>query len=166
MHRRKALMFCLVALCLPWAQAAKIGGVTSSTITVTEDSQLSGDITCTVTGAPCLVITAPHVTLDLNGYTITGQADPLTACNGGGTSAEAGITSSGQNAVTVRGPGVVQRFKGFGIAFSNMTASTITGVTVSTNCFSGIFLTGGALNELDNNTSIRNGNMNNPCGGI
>jgi len=69
-------------------------------------------------------------------------------------------------AMRSRGPGIVERFRGFGISLSNATLSTVTGVTAATNCFSGIFLSGGALNELTGNVSIRNGNVNNPCGGI
>jgi hypothetical protein len=161
-----SLLLALLVVCAGTAQAAKISGTISNTMAITEDSQLVGDVTCTITGAACLSITTSRVTLDLNGYTITGQADPLTACNGGGTGAESGITASGQSGVSIRGPGIVQRFRGFGISFSNATASTITAVTTSTNCFSGIFLSGGALNELNGNISIRNGNVNNPCGGI
>ncbi len=148
------------------ARAAKISGTISATMTINEDSQLVGDVTCSVTAAACLTITASHVTLDLNGFTITGQADPLTACNGAGTGSESGITASGRTDVTIRGPGIVQRFRGFGISFSNATASTITGVTTATNCFAGIFLSGGALNDLTGNISIRNGNLTSPCGGI
>ncbi len=148
------------------AQAAKISGTISSTMQITEDSQLVGDVTCTVTAAACFTFTASNVTLDLNGYTITGQADSLTGCNGGSTGGESGITASGRTGITVRGPGIVQRFRGFGISFSSATASTITGVTTATNCMSGIFLTGGALNDVTGNIAIRNGNLNNPCGGI
>jgi hypothetical protein len=171
MNRVKALK-CLGSVLVTFlliagaAQAAKISGTISTTLTITEDSQLAGDVTCTVTGAACLTITASHIVIDLNGYSITGQADPLTACNGGSTGGESGITASGRTDVTIRGPGIVQRFRGFGISFANATASTITRVTTSTNCMSGIFLNGGALNELDSNISIRNGNLSNPCGGI
>jgi len=133
---------------------------------ITEDSQLTGDVTCTVTGAACLTINASRLILDLDGYSITGNADPLTACNGSSTGGESGITASNRNGLTIRGPGVVERFRGFGITWTNVTASTITGVTTSTNCMSGIFLSGGALNELNGNIAIRNGNLANPCGGI
>jgi hypothetical protein len=172
MIRLKALtcfvcsLFAFFVVCAGTSQAAKISGTVTTTLTITEDSQLVGDVTCTVTGAACITIAASHVALDLNGFTITGQSDPLTACSGGGTGGESGLTSAGQTGVTIRGPGIVQRFRQFGISLSNATASTITGVTTATNCFSGIFLNGGSLNELDGNISIRNGNVSNPCGGI
>src|SRR5215468_9142917 len=85
--------------------ARDIGGTISTTLTITEDSQLVDDVTCTVTGLPCIAIGAPHVTLELNGFTMTGQADPQTACNGGLTVDEAGIRVEKQTDVAVHGPG-------------------------------------------------------------
>ena len=58
------------------AHAANIGGTITGTLTITEDSQLVDDVTCTLTGAPCIAIGAPNITLNLNGFTMTGQADP------------------------------------------------------------------------------------------
>ncbi len=146
--------------------AADIGGTISTTVTVTENSQLVDDVTCTVTGAPCIIIGAPHVTLELNGFTITGQADPQTACNGAGTGTEIGIDVNGQAGIEIRGPGLVKQFRGFGIRLLNSTGGTVIGVTTSTNCFAGIFVTGGSDHNLENNVSVRNGNATNPCGGI
>jgi len=167
LNRLSQLVLTLLIITASTSQAAKISGTISTTMAITEDSQLTGDVTCQVTGGPCINITASHVSLDLNGYTITGQNDPQVGCSGAGTGAEAGIVSTGQTGIKVRGPGIVENFKGHGISFTNITASTITGVTTATNCFSGIFLTGGsALNEIDGNISIRNGNGTNPCGGI
>src|SRR5579864_7229864 len=56
-------------------QASDIGGTISATLIVTEDSQLVDDVTCTVTSAPCIAIAGPNVTLELNCFTMTGQAD-------------------------------------------------------------------------------------------
>jgi hypothetical protein len=159
-------LFTVLVVCPFAAEAAKISGTISATMMITENSELVGDVTCTVTGAPCISIASPHVALDLNAFTITGQSDPQTACSGGGTGSESGIVAVGQSSVTIRGPGIVQRFRGFGISLSNNTGSSVTDVTTSTNCFSGIFLNGGTLNEIDRNISIRNGNLTNPCGGI
>ena len=64
------------------AHAADIGGTISSRLTITEDSQLEDDVTCTVTGAACIAFGAAGVTLDLNGFTMTGLANPATACSG------------------------------------------------------------------------------------
>jgi hypothetical protein len=153
-------------VCASSAHAGDIGGTISSTLTITEDSQLVDDVTCTVTGAPCIAIGAPKVTLELNGFTITGQADPQTACNGAGNGAEAGIVVNTQMGVDIRGPGLVKQFRGFGIQLLNSTGATITGVTTSTNCFSGIFIAGGSDHRVDRNVAVRNGNVSNPCGGI
>lgn len=158
----------LVALfvCAGTARAAKISGMISTTMMIIEDSQLIGDVTCTVTGAPCLDIVASNVTLDLNGFSMTGQASPQTGCAGSGASgAEQGIRILQQTGVTVRGPGIVQQFRVHGIIINGSTGTHITGVTTSTNCSSGILLAGDS-NVLENNISIANGNLGAPCGGI
>jgi len=167
---RDAFLFTpfLVALfvCAGTAQAAKISGMISSTMMITEDSQLVGDVTCTVTGAPCLDVVASNVTLDLNGFSMTGQASPQTGCAGSGASgAEQGIRILQQTGVTVRGPGIVQQFRVHGIIINGSTGTHITGVTTSTNCSSGILLAGDS-NVIENNISIANGSLGAPCGGI
>jgi len=147
-------------------QAAQISGTITATMAITEDSQLVGDVTCTVTGAPCLDIAASNVTLDLNGFSMTGQAVPQTGCEGSSNSgAEQGIRILGQTGVTIRGPGIVQQFRVHGIIINGSTGTHITGVTTSTNCASGILI-GGDSNLIENNISIANGNLGAPCGGI
>ncbi|HWZ30681.1 MAG TPA: hypothetical protein VNX18_05080 [Bryobacteraceae bacterium] len=153
-------------VCIVPASAAKISGTVSGTVAITEDSELSGDVTCTVTGAPCISINAPGVTLDLHGYTITGQGDPQTGCSGGATNNEFGILVNSQVGVTIHGPGVVQRFRATGIQILTSTGTTVNAVTTATNCNSGILVAGGAANEVYDNVSIRNGNGSAPCGGI
>src|SRR5712692_3972363 len=103
--------------CAGSTQARDIGGTISSTLTITEDSQLVDDVTCTVTDAPCIAIGASGITLDLNGFSMTGLADPETACSGGFEAGfvEDGIDLNGRAGVTIRGPGLVQRFRGPGI---------------------------------------------------
>src|SRR5215472_13445229 len=112
-----ATLFCTLVVFASIAHATDISGTISSTLTITEDSQLVDDVTCTVPGAPCISIGAPHVTLELNGFTITGQADPQTACNGGPstfvpTALEDGIDLQAQSDVAIHGPGLIQRFRG------------------------------------------------------
>ena len=149
------------------AHAADIGGTISSTLTITADSQLVDDVTCAVTaGAPCIAIGAPNVRLDLNGFTMTGQADPQTGCSGAATPGEIGIEVNAQSNVLVVGPGLVQRFRAHGIRLLNSTGVKVTAVTMSTNCSSGIIVQGGSLNEVEGNTAIQNGNLGAPCGGI
>ena len=147
-------------------QAADIGGVISATLAVNENSRLIDDVTCLVSNAPCLDIVASNVTLELNGFTITGLADPQTGCAGNGaTGPEQGIRILNQSGVAIHGPGIVQRFRVHGIIINASTGGSITGVTTSTNCSSGILL-GGDSNVIENNISIANGNLGAPCGGI
>jgi hypothetical protein len=153
--------------------AAEISGTITATLTVFNDSKLVGDVTCQVTGAPCIIVQNPFAvvtstTLDLNGFTMTGKADPQMACSAGGVNGnESGILVTGQSGVVIRGPGVVESFRGSGITLNNVRSSTVTGVTTAGNCSSGILVTGGsAYNALEGNISISNGNLTNPCGGI
>ena len=147
-------------------QARDIGGTISSTLTITEDSQLVDDVTCTVTGAPCIAIGAPNIKLDLNGFTMTGQADPQTGCSGTSIANEVGIDVNARSNVVIVGPGMVWRFRNSGIRLLNSTGVKVTGVTMSTNCQSGIIVQGGSLNEMEGNTAIGNGVLGAACGGI
>lgn len=67
------------------AYANDISGTITTTLTIVNKSKLVGDVTCQVNGAPCIVVQNPFAffnvtaTLDLNGFTITGQGDPQTA---------------------------------------------------------------------------------------
>jgi hypothetical protein len=155
-----------LGVCAGGAYATDIGGTISATMTITEDSQLVDDVTCTVTGGPCIAIGAPNVTLDLNGFTITGQADPQVACAGSPGSNEAGIFVSALKDVVIRGPGLVQQFRNFGIQLLNSTSASVKGVTMSNNCFSGVILIGGSDHLLEGNVAVRNGAPTSPCGGI
>jgi hypothetical protein len=164
---RPAIFLGVLTLYTGTSHSADIGGTISTTLTITEDSQLVDDVDCAVTGAACIVIGASHVTLDLNGFTMTGHGDAQTGCSGTSTAGEAGITVANQKSVVIRGPGLVQRFRNFGIILNGGGSNRITEVTVSTNCMSGIFLTSGTSdNDIDVNVSVRNGNLLNPCGGI
>jgi len=165
-HRILEWIVISAAALLMTARAAEISGKISTTMTLTEDSVLKGDVTCTVTGAACIVLNAPSVTLNLNGYMITGQGDPQTGCSGGATGGEAGIVVNSQVGVSIQGPGVVQRFRNSGILINTSSGTTVNGVTTAMNCLSGILVAGGAANELSNNISIANGNGSNACGGI
>src|SRR5579864_7096922 len=132
-------------VCVGSARAADIGGTISSTLTITEDSQLVDDVTCTVSSVPCLDIGASNITLELNGFSITGQGDPQTGCAGSADPGiEHGIRILNQTGVTIRGPGIVQRFRDQGIVINASTGTRVIGVTTSTNCNSGIIINGGA----------------------
>ena len=93
---------------------------------------------------------ASGLTLDLNGYSITGLGDPVTVCGSSSAANEVGTLINGlQNCIVVRnvvirGLGLVQRFRNQGIVLNNSMGITLTGVTISTNCFSGVIVIGGS----------------------
>lgn len=166
-----ALTFSVLLLCTGRTQATEISGTMSTTLTIMDDSELVGDVTCKVNSAPCIAIGASHVTLKLNGFTMTGQADPQTACNGGpstfnSSTEETAIAVYGQTDIAIRGPGLIRQFRGAGMFVNNSVGVTVKDVTLSTNCRSGILVGGGSDHHLIHNVSIRNGNGTFPCGGI
>ena len=149
------------------ARAEDIQGVIVRTLVIGETSRLVGDVTCRVVAAPCISFGAPDISLNLNGFTITGQGDPATGCRGAAVANEIGITTNGQANVGVRGPGLIQRFQGDGILFIASAKGWAQGVTTTTNCFSGIRIapTSSGI-SVEGNVSVRNGQTANPCGGI
>src|SRR4051794_14498760 len=123
---RFAFILSVLALSAVSGRAADISGTITNTLTIRENSQLSGDVTCNVTGAPCISIAASGITLDLNGFSITGLGDPETGCGGTGFAGEFGLSLEAQSNVTIRGPGLVQRFRNQGIRLLNSAGVTIT----------------------------------------
>lgn len=148
-------------------QATDIQGTISSTMVITEDSQLVGDVTCTVQGAECIQIGASNVRLTLNGFTMTGQGNPPDGCPAGGPPAnvERGIVVGVRSKVQILGPGVIQRFRGWGIFLNGSTQVSVRHVTLSSNCLSGIQLIANN-NDLEGNICVRNGSTEAGCGGI
>jgi hypothetical protein len=143
-----------------------ISGPIPTTRTITQNSRLNGDVTCTVAGAPCLQFGASGVSLDLAGFTITGSGMPATGCQGGNTANEDGIFTNGYSDLTIQGPGTVQTFRGNGILVSGTNRARIVNVTSATNCLSGIFLLNTSDSHLEGNVSVRNGTSAANCGGL
>ena len=149
------------------ASAEDISGTIVRTLVLSENTRLVGDVTCTVTGGPCIAFGAPNIVLNLNGFTMTGLADPATGCKGTSIGTDIGISTNGQNNVGVRGPGVVQRFQADGILFMASVRGWVQGVTATTNCMSGIRVNPTSSQiSVEGNVSVRNGHAVNPCGGI
>jgi len=148
------------------AQATDISGTVSTTLTIYEDSELVGDVTCMVAGAPCIAFGAPGIQLRLNGFTITDGANPSSNC-ASSSFIEDGIQVNAQHDVAILGPGLVHKFAGLGISLLGSTKVRVEGVTASDNCFSGIFLFGTTDSDIERNVSVRNsiGSKGNPCGG-
>lgn len=168
MNNRNALACLAVSLlglivCAGPSQGAetKISGTISTTITITQDSELVGDVTCTVVGGPCIASGAPNIKLRLNGFSMTGTIPGCTVA----TSSNDGIDVL-TNDVTILGPGLIQKFGGFGV-FLSAGGAKVRGITVTDSCFSGIVLVGATDSDVERNTSVRNamGSEDNPCGG-
>ena len=119
------------------ADAEDVRGVIVRTLLLSEDSRLIGDVTCNVTGGPCIAFGAPNITLNLNGFSITGPSDPATGCKGTSVGTDTGISSNGQVNAGIRGPGVVQRFRQTEFCSSRASYGWVQGVTTTTNCMSG-----------------------------
>src|SRR5258706_13299064 len=63
--------FFLAAYAAP-AAAEDISGTLTVTKVIFEDSQLVGNVTCTMTTTQCIQFGAPNIALRLHGFTITG----------------------------------------------------------------------------------------------
>jgi len=155
-------------VCGARAQATDISGTISTTMTIYDDSELVGDVTCMVAGAPCIAFGAPGIKLRLNGFTITGRANPPDGCTPTAKfPSEDGIDVVGQHDVAIFGPGLVQKFASVGILLRGATKGKVAGVTASDNCFSGILLISTTDSDIEKNISVRNsiGSQGLPCGG-
>jgi len=148
----------------------RVSGTITRTFSIVANTELGGDITCAVAdGTPCFSFAVPGIELRLNGYTVTGKGDPVTGCGGAVTTGEVGITTNAQRGVVVRGPGLIQRFRNHGVQVAASDGARIEGITVSTNCGSGIFVPATSFNTVvQENTAVRNGSSNPglSCGGI
>lgn len=158
----------LVIFFVASAGATNIMGPIGTTLVITNDSKLIGNVTCTTVATPCIKFGAGGISLELKGFTITGLANPITGCGGGGPIAgEDGISTGGQNKVKIEGPGLVGRFRNFGIDVAAPSHDAeVEGVTVSTNCNNGIEV-GGSHNKVEENFVARNSSIaDRACGGI
>jgi len=163
------------------AEAEDISGTITFTKTIYEDSRLVGDVTCTMTDGPCIDFGAPHITLRLNGFTITGPgqpddlpdpADPSAVCNASSASPPAdGIRIMNQIDARILGPGMVQKFRRHGILIVGTvgvsTEAKVKLVTSHHNCFSGLFANGMSDSVIEHIVSVRNANNSGAaaCGG-
>jgi hypothetical protein len=153
-------------------EATQISGTISTTLTIHDDSELVGDVTCLVVGAPCIAFGASNIKLRLNGFTITGRASPPNNCvNPTTLPPEDGIDTGGQTHVAILGPGLVQKFGRMGITLSSgssrRTRVRVDNLITADNCFSGIFLATADDNDITQTVSVRNGvgSQGRRCGG-
>jgi parallel beta-helix repeat protein len=145
-----------------------ISGEITSTLDLFQNAELVGDVTCNVANGPCLRISAPHVKLRLNGFTITGPADPPTDCVATTNFLpEDGIAVVNQEHVAILGPGVVQRFRRHGLLLIDSRMVKVQGLVSHHNCFSGLQMIRTTESEIVENVSVRNAIASEgfPCGG-
>ncbi len=119
---------------------------------ITKDTTLDADLLCT--SSPALIIAADNVTLDLNGFTITGKG----ALSKGGPA----ILFRNVNGSTVR-KGTLQRF-GAGVAIAGGSGNVVQNLTVIDNVGAdegefgdGITISDSSGNRVQGNTVARNG---------
>ncbi len=119
---------------------------------ITQDTVLEGDLVCNA--SPALIIAADNVTLDLNGFTITGKG----ALSKGGPA----ILFRNVKGSTVQ-KGTLQRF-GAGVAIAGGSNNVVQNLTVIDNVGSedgdfgdGITISDSSGNRVQGNTVARNG---------
>src|SRR5687767_5223873 len=159
--------------CSAHALAEDISGTISTTLFITEDSRLVGDVTCTTTTEPCIDLAASHITLRLNGFTMTGPAEPEAGiCNPSSGNPQAdGVRTLNVTHVRILGPGMIQKFRRHGIFIVGQsgipTRATVSDVTSHHNCFSGILTNTMSSSRIEGVVSIRNAIQSGaaPCGG-
>lgn len=162
-----------LATCLCWllpgaARAEDISGTISTTKTIFEDSELVGNVTCVVVDAPCIRIGAPNIRLKLNGFAITGRAEPPANCTTTTSFVpEDGIADVEQPDLAIVGPGVVQKFRRHGVFLSRATRISVKGITSHKNCFSGLLMAAVTDSDIEANVSVNNAIASGPfpCGG-
>jgi parallel beta-helix repeat protein len=179
MHRSRSGKFLVLAVLLSAigvvlgtrAQAEDLSGTYSTTKVIYENSQLVGDVTCTMTDAPCIEFGASHIALLLNGFTITGSGNPDdpsgASCNAtSGNPPADGIRNSNHltgeqfTDVQILGPGMVQKFRRMGMRIDGTVAIStrvkVKRVTSHHNCFSGLLTVAMSDSVIEDVVSVRN----------
>ena len=164
-------------VCAERVQATDISGTITSTLTIFDDSQLVGDVTCAVPlsmadslgASACIAFGSDHIKLKLNGHTISGPVVPPAGCSLPSDSKfGVGVLVEGFNDVKIEGPGVIQHFERWGILLRSASSVTVRNVTVTDNCWSGMqtILTSDSNFEEDIWSNNAVGSNGAACGGI
>jgi parallel beta-helix repeat protein len=179
-NRRAIAGLAVLALfvCAGRARATDIpSGNIRTTLTITEDSRLVGNVNCNVPlttadangVASCIAFGASHITLHLNGHTLSGPVTPPTNCSLPSDSTfGVGIYVNGQTEVKIEGPGVIQHFERWGILLLSSSEVTVRRVTANRNCWSGVQTELLSDSKFEENLFVNNavGSGGAPCGGI
>jgi len=159
------------------AQATDISGTITSTLTISDDSQLVGDVNCNVPlteadangVASCIAFGASHIALHLNGHTLSGPVTPPTNCSlPTDATFGVGIYVNGQTDVKIEGQGVIQHFERWGILLLSSTEVTVRKLTINRNCWSGMQTISTSDSNFEEDIWVSNaaGSNGAACGGI
>ncbi len=160
----------VVAGCLVIAvSAAQAGSSTISGVgpfTLTDDTELVGDIDCTGlsatdSAADCILFGTDEITLELNGFTITGP-EPQLCTDAVGPD---GVDTAGNPDAEIKGPGKVTRFN-VGIHINGSDDSKVREVVAIRNCLNGILVNPSDNVEIRENIVLNTFNPPAACGGI
>lgn len=133
------------------AYAGPISGSITSTLIITQNSWLTGNVSCNVPGKPCIQFGASDISLELNGHTITGPGT-RGSCSGV-IAGEEGIDTNFENSVEIVGPGLIGEFLERGIVISGNN-SVVEDVVVSNTCSDGIDVLG-SNNDIEHSKVVR-----------
>lgn len=153
------------------AAQGEICGVIATTLTIVENSRLTCDVECLqLDNGPCINFGAPGIKLSLNGFKMTGPANPPANCvtTTQFLPADGIAATAGRNDIVIEGPGLVQKFKRHGMLLSLISNAVVKRVTSHENCFSGLQLAGATKSVAEEIVSVRNAVASSlfPCGGI
>jgi len=182
MPHLKSLTCCLSLLslcaCVWPAEATDLSGAITSTVFLFDDSRLVGDVVCavplTMPGAnPCISFAADHISLRLDGHTISGSVTPPTGCSLPSDSMySVGIEVIDRTDVKIEGPGLIQHFERWGILLG-LTGHPSSGVTVRKltvfrNCWSGMQTISASDSTFEDDIWVDNaaGSNGAACGGV
>jgi hypothetical protein len=122
-------------------------GVIAGTIVILHDAWLACDVKCLQDPArPCIEFGRPGIKLSLNGFKLTGPANPptLSDCVTTGNFVPADGIRSVHDDVQIEGPGLVQNMRRHGIALFGppgfVDKAQVKKLISHQNCFSGIWL--------------------------
>jgi hypothetical protein len=171
---RLSLPLVALTVCAQMARSSEInGGAITQTLTIFDDSELTGNVTCavplTIAGAnPCIAFGVDHIKLRLNGHTLTGPVTPPTGCSlPPDTKFGVGVLALGRTDVQIEGPGIIQHFERWGILLAATTQATVEKLTVANNCWSGMQTSGTSESTFEANVFIDDAGGSNgaACGG-
>ena len=163
--RTTMLLTTLLALAVQAARATDLTGTYTTTQLITADSRLVGNVICNVApGTPCIKFgtsgTAMYpITLNLRGFSMTGQGNPFFAFCIGPTVGESGISTGGFSHLRIVGTGLVWKFGDNAIDITAASTNVeVSSVTLSQNCSNGVRVSGNG-NNVSGNVPVLNGNL-------